>query len=736
MPAKNPVALALLPLLCAAPLLAQTARPSTEIRLGGLTHQLAPGYSPASIVDGCTVVRAAADRMEEDRRDCSAPRPSVRGRVFEWLEAPGGISLYPATLAAGGLEPPPLLLGASANVRVAAADPAATVDFFQLDSFRASRYPQPDFRRRASAAEAERGVALPAGLVMAAVRGSAGTVLARPQRVAPGASAALAPAPPAADRADLLLILSRTRPFRYYDRDHEVAPWLRRGAGEPRRPDLLVGSGDRVLAIFYDLPAGSWRLGADSAAYSLSERGLELRSGEARVASFDLAPLPHLAALLEMPAGLRNGPLIVEAFDLASGERLTEIAGIDPRSERVDLGYLAPAEVEVRLTAETWLFKQVADLRPQQDAELRFAPQPIAVSGLVTRAGNPFETWVLFSPGGPDKPESTRTDPGGRYETVVYRSGFFPVIFDMGETRPAFVREVIVPEAPSATFDFDLPGNDVRVVVVDAESQEAVPSPTIYAELIGADRPAGGEAPLGETMKMQFAAGSEGVLELPPLAARQVVLSASAEGYLRSPPQVYDVPQLGQQHELRVLLEKSRQPRRLAFSGPDGLPAAGLEVRAQDGLQGSAPAFEGFTDAQGELAVPEQVDGLFLLWRDPSGRLASGFTVLRADDPRLESPLALGAGNLLVARVIDRGGAAVDAAPFLMWSGGERIEGETLEFLYGAQRSDAFGYFRARGLAGAPLALLAHGPGRKFTELDGTPIAWPWPAIVQLEKVE
>lgn len=735
MPAKNPVASALLPLLCAAPLWGQIppAPLSTEIRLGGLTHQLMPGFSPASIADSCTIVRASPDRLEEERRDCAAPRPAVRGQVFEWLEAPGAIDLFPASLAAGGLEPPPLLLGASATVRLTAPDPAAIVELIQLDSFKASRYPRPDFRRRVAAADAARGVAMPAGLVMAAWRGRSGGALARPLEAAAGATLELRPVPPAAGRADLLLLLDRVRPLRYYDREHEVAIALRRGQGEPRRPDQLVASGDRLIALFYDLPAGNWQLSAASSAYTLAEKTLELRGGEAKVARVELEPLPRLSARLEMPAGLRHGPLILEAFDLASGARLAEIQGIDPRSERVDLGHLAPAEVEVRLLAGTWLFKEMADLRPRRDVELVFAPKPIAVSGLVTREGRPFETYVLFSPGGKDKPESTPTDPGGRYETVVYRSGFYPVIFDMGETRAAFIREVIVPDAAAATFDFDLPGNDVRVAVVDAESQEPVPSPFIYLEVLGAPSPIE-----GKPMRMSFVAGEEGVLELPPLAGAQILLSASAPGYLHSPPQIHDVPQLGQQHELRILLEKSAEPRTLTFTGPDGLPAAGLEVRAQDGLHTSAPIFEGYTDTRGELEVPVQAEGLFLLWRDPSGRLASGFTLFQTAEPRLAAPIAVGPGALLVARVSDRAGAVAAGAPFMIWAGGELIEGETLEFLYGASSSDPFGYFRARGMAAAPAVLLAHGLGRKYTELEAlaTRIAWPWPAIVEVEKVE
>jgi hypothetical protein len=732
MPAKKLALLALLPLL-SAPALAQNPAPA-PLRLGGLEHRPVPGYAGDPADGPCAIVRVAADRGPadrgpEERRGCEEPRPAGRGPFFEWLETPNAISLFPALIAAGAPEPPPLTFGPSGTVNLAAADPAAVVDFLQLDSFRSSREPRPDFRRRATAREADLGVFLPAGTVAAIVRGPRGALLARPARLEAHGFLELTPAAPAAGRADLLLVLPRTRAFRAYDRDHEVSPWLRRGNLEPRRPDQLVQSGDRVLAFFYDLPAGEWQAGAASAAYALAERNVELPAGQATVASFDLVPLPRLTARLAMPPGLRQGPLRIEAFELASGEKLGEIDGIDPRSESVNLGFQPPVEIDLHLYAEPWLFKAQADLRPQQDAEVAFAPRPIAVSGTITRDEQPFQTYITFSPGGTERPDATPTDAGGRYEMVLYRSGLFPVIVETGPEKPAFLREVLVPDAAEAIFDFEVPANEVRVAVLDAESQEPVPLPTVSIEVQGEQRP----------VKIQFVAGEDGTLELPPLPAGVLTISASAEGYLRSPPQGYDVSHLGRQHELRILLEKGIEPRPLSFRRPDGQPASGIEVRAQYALDDAPPAFEAFTDARGEVQMPAQTDGMFLLWRDPAGRLASGFVLYASEDPRMADPIELSAAAQLVARIVERSGATAAETPLLLFTPtGERLEGQVLQFLHGGAASDAAGFFRARGLPPAPLLLLAYRAGRKHGDLDplASRISWPWPQLLQLEVAE
>lgn len=700
--------------------------PPAPLQLGGLSHQAAPGFQ-ADPAAGCAIVRYWPDRQAEERRDCAAPRPPLRGPVLEWLETPAAISLFPAQLASNGPAPPVLVFGARGTAVVKTADPAAAVDFFQLDSFRAVRAPRPDFRRRVAAAEAAQGVALPAGTVAAAVRGQGGVLLSRPARLEPGATLELQPAPPAPGKADLLLILPRHRDLRFYDRDHEVALSLHRGQGEPRQPDLVAAGGERLLAFFYDLPSGNWQVEAKSAAYELDGPSVELRGGQAKIATVDLVPRPSLTIRLEMPPGLRSTPMVLDASDLATGEPLTRIDGIDPRSEQIYLGFLPPVEVALDFEYDAWQFHEEADLRSREDVVITFAPKPIAVSGTITRDGQPYATYITFTPGSVAVPEATPTDPGGRYETTLYKSGFYPVVIEMGD-RPAYIRELIVPEVAELTLDFDVPANDVKVVVADGQSGDAIPQPHIYLEVPGENRP----------QKIAFTAGDDGTLALPPLPPGQVSLAASAEGYLRSPPQSYEVAQLGREHEIRILLEKASEPKTIRFQRNDGQPAPNIEVRAQPGLDDSLPSFEGWTNARGEVEIPAQADALYLLWRDPGGQLASGFAMYQTEDPRWSNPVTLAPAARLVARVVDRSGAPLADAALMMWENGERVEGEALVFLHGTRASDPAGYLRAKGLPPAQLGLLAYGSGRKYIELESlaTQIAWPWPAVIQLERAE
>ncbi len=128
-----------------------------------------------------------------------------------------------------------------------------------------------------------------------------------------------------------------------------------------------------------------------------------------------------------------------------------------------------------------------------------------------------------------------------------------------------------------------------------------------------------------------------------------MVLSASAAGYLRSPPQAYDVAELGREHEIRILLEKGTDLKTISFIRLDGYPAANIEVRAQAGLDDSTPTFEGWTNARGQVEIPAQADGLFLLWRDSGGHLASGFAMYGTEDAKWTHPVQLGQGAKLVA---------------------------------------------------------------------------------------
>lgn len=731
---RSAFALFLLASLLTPALWAQPAQPVAKpiaadaIVLGGLRHLAAPGFKADPRVAGCTIVRVAPDRQSEaQRRECTAPLPPWRGQVIEWLEAPNAISLYPTVLTVGEPEPPPILFGARGTASVASSE-GTQVDFFQLDSFRAERSPRPEFHRRADAAEAARGVALPAGLVFAITSNEGGALIARPARLEPGAQLELTPSRPAAGRADLLLVLERGRSLRAYDRDHEVLPSLRRGQGEARRPDLLTASGDRVIALFFDLPAGNWQLEIESAAYFLAEQTLALVGGEAKIAAFELGALPSLTARLDLPRGLRRAPFRAGVFDLATGALLFEQPTIDPRSDRANLGYLPPVLLKVQLQIDSFLLEQQVDLRSGEDREILFAPQPINVSGILTRSGEPLPGYITFATGADEKPNAILADGGGHYETTLYRPGLYPVYIDLGEGVPTFIREVVVPDQPAVTLDFDVPGNSFKVSVVDMESQEPLAGAMVAVEH---------QDPSGKPLRVSLLTDEEGSVALPPMDPGQVVLSANAEGYFRSAPSAFAIGQLGREHEIRIQLEKVSEFRTRVFVRPDGQPAAGLEVRVQASLDDATLSFESFTNDRGEVQIPSQADGEYVLWRDHSGRLASGFSPFLSDEGDHAAPISVPAAVSLVVRVIDRGGAPLAATPLLLWLAGiERVAGESLQFLFGAQVSDADGYLRLHGLTPGQLNLLAYDPQRKYFELEplASTLTWPWPTVVQLER--
>src|SRR5689334_19876790 len=105
--AKSLRAFALLPLLAS---VASAQAPPAPLKLGGLSHQAAAGFTADPSAE-CAIVRYWPDRQTEERRDCAGPRPPLRGPAIEWLETPAAISLFPAFLTGGGPEPPALLFG-------------------------------------------------------------------------------------------------------------------------------------------------------------------------------------------------------------------------------------------------------------------------------------------------------------------------------------------------------------------------------------------------------------------------------------------------------------------------------------------------------------------------------------------------------------------------------------------------------------------------------------------------
>jgi hypothetical protein len=114
----------------------------------------------------------------------------------------------------------------------------------------------PEFDYRIEAGEQVKTVAFPYGTAIAGIFESDGTAtaLSRPFVVAGGTLTDIAPRKP--ERADLMLVISK-RPLSMSNRRVRHQPFVLKTEEQELRPDIFFESDGRIIAIWYEAPAGT-----------------------------------------------------------------------------------------------------------------------------------------------------------------------------------------------------------------------------------------------------------------------------------------------------------------------------------------------------------------------------------------------------------------------------------------------------------------------------------------------
>lgn len=592
------------------------------------------------------------------------------------------------------------------------------------------------FARRASAAAAAHGVAMPAGQALVALYDTSDgryAGLSRPVIVRAGGVTAVTPAPPRPPATHLMVRLSREEGT---DPDNDdVSLGFTAGESLAARPPDVVARGVKALwAVWYDL--GDKQGSVTIASKQAWSEPIELRLPPGRIVVEEgvLHPLPKLEVQLELPPELRDLPLALTVQHGEDGESAAS-RKLPDDADTVTFANLPAAQLNVVLSAGPWRFSESADLSDGEDGAVTIAPRALHVSGTVYLGDDPVQATVAFSTGG-NRSTATQTDDDGFYRAVLFREGFYMATIRLAEGAAPFVEMPADPIEDDTQIDFHLPDNRYTVVVTAADDG----TPVAGAAIGMANR-----AVAGQSSEHRVVAGEDGTAKLEPLRPGTLRLHVTAEGF-RPADHQEDVPEDAGEREVRIALEREGEVVDVHLMLPDGAGAAGAEVELAPGTLFSAPVWSGVADGAGMLSIPRRYGGMTLLARhDDAGFLVTPFAPPRGDGEVLSLTLPRRAPDLTV-RVVRTGGAAAPA-PFvrlMLLASGARIAGHPLAWLTGSRPGSPAPVFTLHRLPEAHIALLAwigkppldHDVPAGAYDVRATAIFPPWSSPLVLEAVE
>jgi hypothetical protein len=687
-PAAPAAAQATGPLTSELPARGDGAIPLVATRLGG---------QPIAVAS-CTSHTVPADGGGfEERLPCTHPLPPAGQARLVWLEGDGLISparfLVPPGRGAKELPLPVVNAGLARWTAAAQTEAGFTGDAFQLYLLHLDAHLKADddaweMARWATAAEARQGVALPTGKFVALLFDDAsGKVvgLSPPLEIAARQTTNISLRRPSPQAGHLFVELLRPAPVARKAFKETRVEWIG-DRGEPRLADVVLTTARAVIALFYDLPPGKATLVAAAGEARLAGHSIRLPAGTLLYEQARLAALPNLRVVLELPPELRTQPLAIEMVD--AQQTVVRRVELAMTAREADIAALPPDQLECRLAIPPYLFREPVDLR-RGDAVVTFAPRLLAVHGAVYRGEEPTPAALVFTPKGRDEAGgiTAETDAQGAYQTTFWQPGLYQVALHFESGSAPYTLEVEIPDLADSTLDLRAPGDNLQLRVIDGETGDPILRSTINLKHRGTD---------GSYHEEDISADGE-IIGLPPLGPGLLEISAWAEGYLRSTPIGIQVEAPRQDEPIEIALSRTAATRVVWLRDSAGNPAAGVAVRAQFDLGDSPPIWEGQSDSEGVLNLPQETIGGFLLLR-PDQRLAASVRVLdksslvQTDDPLV---MVLMPGAPLRLQTV-AGADQPRAARIALWIDGQRVQGETLSYLCGAAESDAEGAFECQ----------------------------------------
>lgn len=594
-----------------------------------------------------------------------------------------------------------------------------------------------------------RTIQMPTGKTVAVLwqQGEQGVLgVSRPLTLAPGAPSALEVEPPAQDRSFLVLRARRGEEIARSVEELDERITLYRD-DEALVPAEVASDADTVFAFWYDLKPGNADLEIEWRGRYL-DRAVELRAGDTAAVDARLGPRPSLTIELALPSALRSKALRLEIRSEATG-RLVLAEALRPGSSRRILSSVPASSLVVTLVTPYGPVSRSIDLTNGQDGYVLIEPALTTIFGVVQRDGEPHPATVRFTTIGGD-PIVAETDEACRYEVVALEPLMAVTVELTGVEQAGWSDFFPAPLAETTELNFDLPGADNQVRVLDQSTREGIGgAQVVYRNRFSPAQGESGDAPEALSGPTQRAiaqivvTGEDGVAHLPPLREGYLEVRASAEGY-QSLREAVRVPVLDPSDAiaLEISLVKAEGSGRLKVLLPSGEPAAGAEFQILEALQSAHPTIAGRLDAGGAASLPRGWRGGVVLVRHTAAGSVAQSRVPSEDSeevvvqlpPRSPYPLRIrvaagGAGDPLA---LERLAVATDAG---------YVAGGPLRWLFGP-RNEVGGLISLSNLPAGPVRLVAWGAARQAEGLAGAlgdlaiDVPWPWPQAVEATPIE
>ena len=648
------------------------------------------------------------------------------GNYKVWIEGPSSISpaptkvIYQSSEFKGKGAMAVFNTTSAGEIGLRAPWPGTSLHLLNLDSFASGSLVAPAFARRASGDKVG-PVRMPTGRVLAGIfdrKSGDAVALARPVNVTAGGMAYVEPALPARG-TDVLVVLDRPHPRAR--RDAEIVALQLDVDGQQKSPVVFADSADRVYAVWYGIQGRHMRVVVNGRELMFPGREFSLLTKRVITIRGQLRPLPKLQVELapdaELPADAH-----VQAKRL-SGETLIDI----PLHDRVvNLGHLPAEPIEVVLLSPDIELHERADLTNGIDETLQFHPDALTIHGRLTRGDRGVTGSITFTLKA-RRPLTVETDGQGKYTAMLWAAGIYRIVARASGTPPFEVatRELL----RDTEIDIKLPRANAMIEVIDEKTRTAVAGANIVATTRYSEtKPAASGTQRAVTDDRGFAT-------LPPIEPGTTQLFVKAEHYLAN-ERVLQVADSDDTQQFTVELTPVDAADRITLLLADGTPASGAQLMLIDADTMTRMLWSGQTDASGAVQVP-RIAGTILFVRHAQ---AGSIPVVVADGLELRLPAP---APPLAVRFVTVSGMPARYAPIILWTGGIRLTGGALTFLYGFPGvTNVDGIWRANNLPQAPLRIIAvtaqaarSAPASALDAFAVT-IAYPWPEFPTFRAAE
>ena len=397
------------------------------------------------------------------------------GKYRVWLQGAGWMSPFSLLMNYGGeTSKKDGLLGAmpigpAGKVTLPAGSKSTATADSVLELLYAGTYLEGDYSRleishRTSATNVGEGLWMPEGTAFGALwsrRRRAYVAISRPFRVRKGETVEI-PLESPHDAADLVVQLRRER-IAPTAAEAQVDVSLR-VKDASLQPDLKVLTATHAYAVWYDLPAGTAELRAESP-HAVAAESVQLVRGQIERVVAKLQRRPALDVQLDLPKTLRERELSLELTRLPEKEVVAERV-VAPNMDSLRVEELPLALVAVTLKTPFGEFSQEVDLRAGGDGFVLLKPDVLTLRGQVFRGEEGHRATLAFT-SDQGKAAEVKTDEEGKYEILALQPQRSVSVSLEGSKAAPFVDIFWPAIARDRELDFHFPEVDFTVEVVD-----------------------------------------------------------------------------------------------------------------------------------------------------------------------------------------------------------------------------------------------------------------------------